>query len=217
VRGLGRNSPCLLDYKHVGNNLRKAFYISILIILFSCNKGERIPNPLAIKYQEKGVSYQMENKADSAVFYYKKAIKLEPTEIAIIESLVKMYWINEQLELALKNLNEAPNEIKESNSILTLKGMTLEKMGKLNEAMELYKKAFKESPKIRYKSEKNVMEFIGYLTLQTIVGEKEKALTEFKKLKEKKMSESEKQYINSIETIIKNYKGGGYNGILGNK
>ena len=128
-----------------------------------------------------------------------------------------MYWINEQLELALKNLNEAPNEIKESNSILTLKGMTLEKMGKLNEAMELYKKAFKESPKIRYKSEKNVMEFIGYLTLQTIVGEKEKALTEFKKLKEKKMSESEKQYINSIETIIKNYKGGGYNGILGNK
>ena len=212
-----RFNPLLLLYVIVGNNLRKAFYISILIILFSCNKGERIPNPLAIKYQEKGVSYQMENKADSAVFYYKKAIKLEPTEIAIIESLVKMYWINEQPELALKNLNEAPNEIKESNSILTLKGMTLEKMGKLNEAMELYKKAFKESPKIRYKSEKNVMEFIGYLTLQTIVGEKEKALTEFKKLKEKKMSESEKQYINSIETIIKNYKGGGYNGILGNK
>ena len=204
-------------HNHVGNNLRKAFYISILIILFSCNKGERIPNPLAIKYQEKGVSYQMENKADSAVFYYKKAIKLEPTEIAIIESLVKMYWINEQPELALKNLNEAPNEIKESNSILILKGMTLEKMDKLNDAMELYKKAFNESSKIRYKSEKNLMEFIGYLTLQTVVGEKEKALAEFKKLKEKNLTESEKQYINSIEPIIRNYKGGGYNGIFRNK
>ena len=159
----------------------------------------------------------MENKADSAVFYYKKAIKLEPTEIAIIESLVKMYWINEQPELALKNLNEAPNEIKESNSILILKGMTLEKMDKLNDAMELYKKAFNESSKIRYKSEKNLMEFIGYLTLQTVVGEKEKALAEFKKLKERKLTESEKQYINSIEPIIRNYKGGGYNGIFRNK
>jgi len=159
----------------------------------------------------------MENKADSAVFYYKKAIKLEPTEIAIIESLVKMYWINEQPELALKNLNEAPNEIKESNSILILKGMTLEKMDKLNDAMELCKKAFNESSKIRYKSEKNLMEFIGYLTLQTVVGEKEKALAEFKKLKEKNLTESEKQYINSIEPIIRNYKGGGYNGIFRNK
>ena len=159
----------------------------------------------------------MENKADSAVFYYKKAIKLEPTEIAIIESLVKMYWINEQPELALKNLNEAPNEIKESNSILILKGMTLETMDKLNDAMELYKKAFNESSKIRYKSEKNLMEFIGYLTLQTVVGEKEKALAEFKKLKEKNLTESEKQYINSIEPIIRNYKGGGYNGIFRNK
>ena len=159
----------------------------------------------------------MENKADSAVFYYKKAIKLEPTEIAIIESLVKMYWINEQPELALKNLNEAPNEIKESNSILILKGMTLEKMDKLNDAMELYKKAFNESSKIRYKSEKNLMEFIGYLTLQTVVGKKEKALAEFKKLKEKNLTESEKQYINSIEPIIRNYKGGGYNGIFRNK
>ena len=85
-------------------------------------------------------------------------------------------------------------------------------MDKLNDAMELYKKAFNESFKIRYKSEKNLMEFIGYLTLQTVVGEKEKALAEFKKLKEKNLTESEKQYINSIEPIIRNYKGGGYNG-----
>jgi hypothetical protein len=83
--------------------------------------------------------------------------------------------------------------------------------------MELYKKAFNESSKIRYKSEKNLMEFIGYLTLQTVVGEKEKALAEFKKLKEKNLTESEKQYINSIEPIIRNYKGGGYNGIFRNK
>ena len=83
--------------------------------------------------------------------------------------------------------------------------------------MKLYKKAFNESSKIRYKSEKNLMEFIGYLTLQTVVGEKEKALAEFKKLKEKNLTESEKQYINSIEPIIRNYKGGGYNGIFRNK
>ena len=46
---------------------------------------------------------------------------------------------------------------------------------------------------------------------------KEKALAEFKKLKEKNLTESEKQYINSIEPIIRNYKGGGYNGIFRNK
>jgi len=61
------------------------------------------------------------------------------------------------------------------------------------------------------------MEFIGYLTLQTVVGEKEKALAELKNLKGKELTESEKQYINSIEPIIRNYKDGGYNGILGNE
>lgn len=186
-------------------------------LLISCKKEEEKRNPLVIKYQERGIEYQMENKSDSAIVFYKKALGIEPTDITTIESLIKTYWWNEQPELALKILNEVPNEIKESNSILTLKGMTLEKMDNLNEAMELYKKAFKESPKIPYENEENIMEFVGYLTLQTVVGEKEKALAELKNLKGKKLTESEKQYINSIEPIITNYKGGGYNGILGNK
>ncbi|MHB0756957.1 tetratricopeptide repeat protein [Polaribacter sp. M15] len=191
--------------------------ILTILLLISCKKEEEKRNPLVIEYQEKGIEYQMENKSDSAIVFYKKALGIEPTDITTIESLIKTYWWNEQPELALKILNEVPNEIKESNSILTLKGMTLEKMDNLNDAMELYKKAFKESPKIRYENEENIMEFIGYLTLQAVVGEKEKALAELKKLKGKKLTESEKQYINSIEPIIRNYKGGGYNGILGNK
>ena len=186
-------------------------------LLISCKKEEEKRNPLVIEYQERGIEYQMENKSDSAIVFYKKALRIEPTDITTIESLIKTYWWNEQPELALKILNEVPNEIKESNSILTLKGMTLEKMDNLNDAMKLYEKAFKESPKIRYENEENIMEFIGYLTLQTVVGEKEKALAELKNLKGKELTESEKQYINSIEPIIRNYKGGGYNGILGNE
>ncbi|MFC2110794.1 tetratricopeptide repeat protein [Bacteroidota bacterium] len=191
--------------------------ILTFLLLISCKKEEEKRNPLVIEYQERGIEYQMENKSDSAIVFYKKALGIEPTDITTIESLIKTYWWNEQPELALKILNEVPNEIKESNSILTLKGMTLEKMDNLNQAMELYKKAFKESPKIRYENEENIMEFVGYLTLQTVVGEKEKALVELKNLKGKKLTESEKQYINSIEPIIRNYKSGGYNGILGNK
>ncbi|WP_282115935.1 tetratricopeptide repeat protein [Cellulophaga baltica] len=191
--------------------------ILTFLLLISCKKEEEKRNPLVIEYQERGIEYQMENKSDSAIVFYKKALGIEPTDITTIESLIKTYWWNEQPELAFKILNEVPNEIKESNSILTLKGMTLEKMDNLNQAMELYKKAFKESPKIRYENEENIMEFVGYLTLQTVVGEKEKALAELKNLKGKKLTESEKQYINSIEPIIRNYKGGGYNGILGNK
>jgi tetratricopeptide (TPR) repeat protein len=191
--------------------------ILITLLLISCKKEEEKRNPLVIEYQEKGIEYQMENKSDSAIVFYKKALGIEPTDITTIESLIKTYWWNEQPELALKILNEVPNEIKESNSILTLKGMTLEKMDNLNDAMKLYKKAFKESPKIRYENEENIMEFIGYLTLQAVVGEKEKALAELKNLKGKKLTESEKHYINSIEPIIRNYKGGGYNGILGNE
>ena len=155
----------------------------------------------------------MENKTDSAIIFYKKALEIDPTDIPTYESLIKTYWWNKQPELALEIIENVPNEIKESNSILILKGMTLERMDKLNEAMELYKKAFKESPKIRYKNEENLMEFIGYLTLQTVVGEKEQALAEFERLKKKKLTESEKQYINSIEPIIRNYRGGGYNGL----
>ena len=213
---MNRN-PLLRIHETVGNNLKKVIYISILVLIFSCKKENKERNPLVVEYHERGIEYQIENKLDSAIVFYKKAIEIEPNNITTIESLIKTYWLNEQLELALKTLNEVPNEIKESNSILIFKGMTLEKMDKLNEAMELYKKIFKESPKIRYKSEKNIMEFIGYLTLQTVIGEKKKALEEFKKLKEKKLSESDKQYINAFEPVIRNYKNDGYNGILGNK
>ena len=48
-------------------------------------------------------------------------------------------------------------------------------------------------------------------------GEKDHALVEFDKLKKKKLTESEKQYIKSIEPVFRNYKGGGYNAIFGNK
>jgi tetratricopeptide (TPR) repeat protein len=186
-------------------------------LLFSCNKENKTSNPLVIKYQEKGVSYQMENKTDSAIFYYKKAIKLEPNEIASIESLVKIYWLNEQPQLALKAINELPNKTQKRSPILILEGMTLEKMNRLNNAMELYKRAYNLITEIKYENEKNIIEFIGYLTLQTVIGKKEKSLKEFKKLKEKKLTETERQYVNFIEPIIRNYKGGGYNGILGNE
>ena len=95
--------------------------------------------------------------------------------------------------------------------------MTLEKMDKLNQAMDLYKTAFEQSPKIRYENEENLMEYIGYLTLQTVIGEKQKAIAELDRLKSKKLTESEKQYVNSIEPYIRNYKGGGYNSIFGNE
>ena len=186
-------------------------------LLFSCNKENKTSNPLAIKYQEKGVSYQMENKTDSAIFYYKKAIKLEPNEIASIESLVKIYWLNEQPQLALKAINELPNKIQERSPILVLEGMTLEKMNRLNDAMELYKQAYNLIPEIKYENEKNIIEFMGYLTLQTVIGKKEKTLNEFKNLKEKKLTETERQYVNFIEPIIKKHKGGGYNKIVENE
>ncbi|MFC5196622.1 tetratricopeptide repeat protein [Bizionia hallyeonensis] len=197
--------------------MKRAIYISILVLIFSCKNEKKERNPLVVAYQEKGIEYEMENKTDSAIVFYKKAIEIAPTDITTIESLTKTYWRNEQPELALEILNKVPSEIKQFNSILTLKGMTLEKMDKLNESMELYKKAFEQSPKIRYKNEENLMEFIGYLMLQTIVGEKEQALAEFDRMKEKKLTESEKQYIKSIQPLIENYKGGGYNAIFGNE
>ena len=159
----------------------------------------------------------MENKTDSAIFYYKKAIKLEPNEIASIESLVKIYWLNEQPQLALKAINELPNKIQERSPILVLEGMTLEKMNRLNDAMELYKQAYNLIPEIKYENEKNIIEFMGYLTLQTVIGKKEKTLNEFKNLKEKKLTKTERQYVNFIEPIIKKHKGGGYNKIVKNE
>ena len=201
----------------VGINLKKAIYISILVILISCKNEKNKPNPLVIEYQEKGIEFQMQNKTDSAIVYFKKALEIDPTDIPTYESLVKTYWWNQQPELALGTLKSVPTEMQKNNSILTLKGMTLEKMDKLNQAMDLYKTAFEQSPKIRYKNEENLMEYIGYLTLQTIIGEKQKAIAELDELKLKKLTESEKQYVNSIELLIRNYNGGGYNAILGNE
>lgn len=172
---------------------------------------------MVIEYQEKGIEFQMQNKTDSAIVYFKKALEIDPTDIPTYESLVKTYWWNEQPELALEVLESTPTEMQESGSIMTFKGMTLEKMDRLDEAMALYKIAFEQSPKIRYKNEKNIMEYVGYLTLQTIIGEKEKAIADLNKLKSKELTESEKQYVNSIEPLIRNYNGGGYDAILGNE
>jgi len=197
--------------------LKKAIYISILVILISCKNEKNEQNPLLIEYHEKGLEYQMQNKTDSAIVFFKKALKVDPTDILTYESLVKTYWWSEKPELALGILETVPTELQNTNSILTLKGMTLEKMDKFEEAMDLYKVAFEQTPKIRYENENNIMEYIGYLTLQTIVGEKEKAIAELNRLKSKKLTESEKHYVNSIEPLIKNYKGGGYNSIFGNE
>lgn len=190
--------------------MKKVIYLSILITFFSCNNKKKEPNPLVLEYHEKGIEYQIENKTDSAIVFFKKALKTEPTNIHTYESLVKMYWFIEQPELALRVLESAPVKTQKSSAILTLKGMTLEKMDRLNEAIGLYKIAFEKSPKITYKDEKNVMGYIGYLTLQTIVGEKEKAINDLDKLKSKNLTESEKQYINTVEPLIRDYKGGGY-------
>ncbi|WP_375325369.1 tetratricopeptide repeat protein [Flagellimonas sp. GZD32] len=197
--------------------MKKAIYISILTIFISCKNEKKEQNPLVVEYQEKGIEFQMQNKTDSAIVYFNKALEIDPTDIPTYESLVKTYWWNEQPELALGILESAPTEMQKSNSILTLKGMTLEKMDKLNQAMDLYKTAFEQSPKVRYKNEKNIMEYIGYLTLQTIVGEKEKAIADLNRLKSKELTESEKQHVNSIEPLILNYNGGGYNAIFGNE
>ena len=188
-----------------------------MTILISCKNEKKEPNPLVIEYQEKGIEFQMENKTDSAIVYFKKALEIDPTDIPTYESLVKTYWWNEQPELALKILESVPTEMRKSSSILTFKGMTLEKMDRLNEAMDLYKTAFEQSPKVLYKNEKNIMEYVGYLTLQTIVGEKNKAIVDLNKLKSKELTKSEKQYVNSIEPLIRNYNGGGYSAILGNE
>ena len=197
--------------------MKKVIYISILTILISCKNEKKEPNPLVIEYQEKGIEFQIQNKTDSAIVYFKKALEIDPTDIPTYESLVKTYWWNEQPELALKILESVPTEMRKSSSILTFKGMTLEKMDRLNEAMDLYKTAFEQSPKVRYKNEKNIMEYVGYLTLQTIVGEKDKAIVDLNRLKSKELTESEKQYVNSIEPLIRNYNGGGYSAILGNE
>jgi len=200
-----------------GINLKKIIYVSIFTILISCKNENKEPNHLVSKYQEKGIEFQMQNKTDSAIIYFKKALEIDPTDVPTYEGLVKTYWWNEQPELALELLESVPTEMHESNSILIFKGMTLEKMDRLNEAMDLYKIAFEQSPKIQYKNENNILEYVGYLTLQTIVGEKEKAIADLNRLRSKELTESEKQYVNSIEPLIRNYNGGGYNAILGNE
>ena len=172
---------------------------------------------MVIEYQEKGIEFQRQNKTDSAIVYFKKALEIDPTDIPTYVGMVKTYWWNEQPELALKILESAPEEMQKTNSILTLKGMTLEKMDKLNQAMNLYKTVFEQSPKIQYENEENLMEYIGYLTLQTVIGEKQKAIAELDRLKSKKLTASEIQYVISIEPYIRNYEGGGYNAIFTNE
>jgi len=172
---------------------------------------------LVITYHQKGIEFRLQNETDSAIVYFKKALNIDPTDIPTYESLVKTYWLNDQPELALEVLDSTPSKIRESISILTFMGMTLEKMNKLNEAMKFYEMAFNLSPKIQYNSEEDIMEYIGYLTLQTIVGEKEKSIADLKHLKSTELTEAEKQYVNLIEPLIQNYRGGGYTEILGSR
>lgn len=196
--------------------MKKVCYILILITTISCKEQEKKMHLLAIKYQEIGLQYLMENKSDSAIIYFKKALKINPVDITSYESLIKTYWRIDQPQKAFEFLENLPKELQKNISLLIFKGMTLEKLNKMDEAIKLYKTAFNESHTIRYINKKNVMEFVGYLILQTIIGEKEQALVEFEKLKSKKLTESEKLYIKSIEPLLRNYNDGGYNSIFGN-
>lgn len=158
--------------------MKIVLFIAISFLLISCENKTEKPNPVAVKLQEKGLEFHTQNKKDSAIFYYNKALKVDPTDITTYESIVKLFWWNEQPENALEILANAPKEMQNHNSILIFKGMTLERMNKLNDAKDLYKIAFAQSPKVKYKDEQNRMEFFGYLILQTVAGQKQKAVME---------------------------------------
>lgn len=83
---------------------------------------------------------------DEAEQMIKRALKLKPEAVHIVDSLGWVFFRQGKNDLAIKYLTEALNGLPDDPTVAEHLGDALEKAGRLTEAIEMYRRALKSNP-----------------------------------------------------------------------
>ncbi len=85
--------------------------------------------------------YRVTNKPLKAESYYKRAIEKKPDSLSLKVALVRFYIYNKEIDKAEKLLQEMINSSNRDSDVLTVAGEFYVRLGKIKNAISLYKEA----------------------------------------------------------------------------
>ncbi|MFD2831797.1 tetratricopeptide repeat protein [Gramella sp. AN32] len=187
-------------------------FIFFLIILSSCNdnSASKEDQQNALELNNAASEFLMNGEISKAEKFYSKASKLDPENIDYNYALIGIFIQRKEFDRAHETLESLPESNKETPYYFQTKGYIFEKAGKLQKAQLNYKKAYKLTDPIKVKEETDLMPLIGFLMLETLAGEKDKAVNRINKvLQSSWLTNSNKEYLETFRNEFEYYSGKG--------
>ena len=187
------------------------YIILLLFIASSCkNSISEADKKRVTELNEKAVEYRMNGDLKNAKSSYLKAIEIDQSDTFIRYELIGIYIEQDSLEKAFQVLEKVPDEQKETEYYYQVKGGLYEYDGQKQKAINSYKKALELIDKPKVKDEMDLMTLVNYAMLETLSGEKEKAVSRLNKTLELNwLTESNKEYITTFRNEFEFYQGNG--------
>ena len=192
--------------------MKKVTYIILLVfIAISCkNSISETDKNRVTELKEKAVEYRMNGDLENAKRNYTKAIEIDQSNTFLRYELIGVYVEQDSLNKAFKLLEKIPSEQKESEYYHQVKGGLFEQNGQIEKAIESYIKALKLMDKPKVNDEMDLMTLVNYAMLETLSGEKERAVSRLNKTLELNwLTESNKEYITTFRNEFEFYQGNG--------
>jgi len=164
-----------------------------------------------MELNSEAVQLFMQMDTTKAKELYTQAKNLDPYNWTYRGNLINIYTQEKKFDKAFELIEELSEEQKNSVIYYQVKGNIHDKKGELEKAKSCYMKAFSRQEDIEVKTEMDLNNLIGYTTIQTLAGQKEKAVDRMNKtLNLVWLTEQNIEYLETFRNEYEYYQGGGY-------
>lgn len=192
--------------------MNKITYILLLVFIINgCKKSlSEADRNRVTELNEKAVEYRMNGDLENAKKYYSQAIEIDYENAFIRYEFIGIYVEQDSLDKAFDLLERIPEDLKETGYYYQVKAGLFEYRGQNEQAIYNYKKALELTDKPKVKDEMDIMHLVNYAMLETLSGEKDKAVNRLNKALEFNwLTESNKEYISTFRNEFEYYQGKG--------
>lgn len=192
--------------------MKKVTYIIFLaFIIISCDKSiSEADKKRVSELNKEAVEYRMNRDLEKAKEYYSEALAIDQSNTFIRYELLGIYTEQDSLDKAFELLEKVPAKQKEAAYYYQVKGGLYEFKRQKKKAIENYKKAFELTDKPKVKNEMDLMPLVNYALLETLAGNKEKAVNRLNEaLKLNWLSATNKEYLTTFRNEFEHYQDNG--------
>jgi len=191
-------------YKHI-------ILLSTLAILASCaNTNSELINWSTSEYEREADKCILKTEYEKAKRLYFQAINLDERNFRVRQKLIGVYAEQDSLHKAMDILEKMPEEQKNEAFYFQLKAGLLDYSGQKESSIKFYKKAIVLIDEPTVKNETNLFALIDYAMLETLAGQKRKAVNRLNEsLKLNWLTDDSKRYIEDFRNEFEFYQGNG--------